>query len=428
MDRLRCAYIASNYPAVSHTFILREILALRGIGVEVESLAIRRSPATEVLSGVDREEYRRTHALLPASPLTVARAHVKALRRSPAAYVSTLVTALRLSPGGARKTLWQLFYFAESIMTWAWMESRALTHLHAHHGNVACDVALLATRFANAAEGDGSSRRWSWTFTLHGPVELYEVKALKLPVKARHADVVAVTSDYVRSQLMAHLDPEDWEKLRVVRGGVDVSSFAPVYRTRPGGPLRIVNVARLAPVKGQFELLKAIAELRRRGVPASVVVVGEGPLRSAVESEIRRLELGDLVELTGSVSPDDIHRYYADADVFCLPSFAEGVPNVLMEAMAMELAVVSTRLMGIPELVEDGVSGLLVAPARPDLLADALQRLAEDAELRARLGRAARKRVIAEYRIDRTAREMRDLIDDAMREGGGSEELPPSGA
>jgi glycosyltransferase involved in cell wall biosynthesis len=413
---LRCAYIASNYPAVSHTFILREIRALRELGVEVDPVAIRRAPREEVLAAVDREEDQRTHALLPTTAQRVLADHVQAFLRSPRAYASTLWTALRLSSGGARATLWQLFYFVEAVMTWAWMRRTGIRHLHAHHGNVACDVALLTTHFGNAA-GPGGDDRWTWSFTLHGPVELYEFTTLKLPEKARSADRVAATSDYVRSQLLAHLEPAEWEKVRVVRGGIDPTAFTPPARRESAasdGDLRILNVARLAPVKGQLDLLAAVAQLRERGVQATAVIVGHGPMRATVEAEVRRLGLGTAVTIVGSVPPDEIGRYYADADVFCLPSFAEGVPNVLMEAMATGLPVVSTRLMGIPELVEDGVSGLLVAPARPDQLADALERIARDQALRARLARAGREQVSTRYTIARTASEMRELIADAI--------------
>ena len=427
---MRCAYIASNYPAVSHTFILREVRALRALGVDVETVTIRRAPREEVLAAVDQEEDRRTHALLPASPVRVVLDHLRGFMHSPRAYASTLGTALRLSPGGRRATLWQLFYFAEAIMTWAWMHRTGVRHLHAHHGNVACDVALLTSHFGNAArDGSGAGERWTWSFTLHGPVELYEFTTLKLPEKARRADRVAATSDYVRSQLYAHLDPAEWPKIDVVRGGVDPAAFTRRARGAPGdgGGLRILNVARLAPVKGQLDLLAAVAELRRRGIETTLVIVGHGPMRETLEAEVRRRGLEDAVTIVGSVPPDQIHGYYEEADVFCLPSFAEGVPNVLMEAMAMGLPVVTTRLMGIPELVEDGVCGLLVAPARPDQLADALQRLAEEPDLRARLARAGREQVVAHYDIARTAREMRDLIAQAIRAGERAPADSPTG-
>ena len=407
-------YVTSNYPAVSHTFILREIRALRDLGLPVEPISVRRAPVEDVLSEVDRDEFRRTYALLPTTAGRVVRDHLRALRRSPRGYGGTLLTALRLSHGGARATLWQLFYFVEAIMAWSYMDSKGVRHLHAHHANVACDVALLASAFGNAARRSNSAA-WSWTFTLHGPTELYDVTGHKLVEKVSRSSGVAATSDYMHSQLMNHLGPDQWEKVRVVRGGVDPSEFAPQGETAAstGLPLRVLNVGRLAAQKGQVELLRGIAELVRRGVPVSAVIVGDGPLRPTIEREIRRLDLGQVVTLAGAVSPTDVHQYYAAADVFCLPSYAEGLPNVLMEAMAMEIAVVSTRVMGIPELVEPGISGVLVAPARADLLADALQALAEDPELRRRLARAGRARVVADYQIERTAREMHELIEHA---------------
>jgi glycosyltransferase involved in cell wall biosynthesis len=172
----------------------------------------------------------------------------------------------------------------------------------------------------------------------------------------------------------------------------------------------VLNVGRLAPVKGQALLIEAIAELQRRGVAAEAKIVGAGPEREALARKIEELGV-DGVELTGAVGQDRVRELYGWADVFCLPSFREGLPFVAIEALAMELPVVVTRIMGVPELVEDGVNGLLVAPGRVDELADALERLARDEELRRSLGTAGRAKVQRDYELSRLAAELRSAFE-----------------
>lgn len=386
---MHIAYLCSRYPAVSHSFIQREITALRALGVRISTISIRRAEPHEVLSRLDREEAERTYSVLPARPLHLLRAHLRALLRSPSAYVGTLRRALSLSPAGARGLLWQVFYFGEAVLVWDRCRAAGATHLHAHFANVGSDVALLAAHLGG----------WSWSFTMHGSTELYDVPRHRLREKVEDARFVACVSDFTRSQLMLFADPEQWDKLRLVRCAVDTEAFAPPERPERDGPLRVLTVSRLVPGKGNLLLVEAAA---RAG--AELTIVGDGPDRPRLEARAR--ELGVPLRLTGSVSQDEIRDHYAAADAFCLPSFAEGVPVVLMEAMAMGLPVVATRIAGIPELVEDGRSGLLVTPGRVDELARALEWLAADPQPRFELGQAGREAVVRHYDLERNAREL----------------------
>jgi glycosyltransferase involved in cell wall biosynthesis len=174
----------------------------------------------------------------------------------------------------------------------------------------------------------------------------------------------------------------------------------------------VLSVGRAAEAKGQPLLIEAMAELRQRGVEARLTVVGDGPLLGELRAQVRREGLEDRVTLTGAVGQDRIRDYYERADVFALSSFAEGLPTVLVEALAMEVPVVTTWVMGVPELVEDGVSGLLVPPGRADALANALERLlAESPQRRAGMGQAGRRKVGGEFALDRSARELCDLFE-----------------
>jgi colanic acid/amylovoran biosynthesis glycosyltransferase len=395
---MRVAYLITSYPAVSHAFVQREVLALREAGVEVETFTLRRSSDADVLTDVDRGEREGTYAIQPVRWARLLSDHLGALVRHPGPYVATLAHALRLGTG-LRSRVWQLFYFAEAIAVWAEMRRRGLRHVHVHFANPAADVAMLATRF-----GGGE---WRWSLTLHGPAEFFDVSANRLVEKLSSAAFVACASDWARSQAMALLPSADWDHLLLVRGGVDTGAWSPPPERDGTGPLGVLNVGRLAPVKGQAVLVEAIAALRERGVDVRATIVGAGPERAALERRIGELGVEDRVELTGAVGQDRVRELYADADVFCLPSFREGLPFVAIEALAMGLAVVSTRIMGVPELIEDGTSGLLVSPGRPDQLADALERLASDPALRRALGSAGRATVKRDYELARLAEEMR---------------------
>jgi glycosyltransferase involved in cell wall biosynthesis len=247
--------------------------------------------------------------------------------------------------------------------------------------------------------------------TVHGPTELREPGRNKLAAKVASADAVVCISDFARSQL-AISAPEQWDKLTTVRCGIDLSMF------RPSDPadarirtLRILNVAAMRPQKGQALLLEALATLRSDGVDAHLTIVGDGPERERLESRVAQLGIAEHVQMTGALGHDAIPRHMQAADVFCLPSFAEGVPTVLMEAMASGLPVVGTYVGGVPELVEPGTSGLLVAPGRSDLLADALAGLAADPSLRARLVDGGVARVSANHDVHRQVGKLRAVLD-----------------
>lgn len=412
---LRCAYLVSRYPAITHTFILTEIRALREQGAEIHTASIRRAPCTEVLAPEDEREHSQTYALLPTTPAKLLGAHGRAFGRSPLGYLRTLLGSLRLSPGGTRAGLWRLFYFGEAILLWDWLEEKRLRHVHVHFANVASDVAMLATRFGNAA---GGGERWTWSLTLHGPLELLDMHTHRIAAKVRSADLVVCTSDFVRSQLMGLVDQDYWPRLRTARCGIDTRQYHPREGSRNGDlaePVTILNVAGMSRRKGHELLLDALADLRDRGIPFRAVLVGDGEERPRLERHAAELGLtGAQVHFAGALGQGAVPAEYRKADIFALPSYAEGVPTVLMEAMASGLPVVGTHVMGVPELIEHNRSGLLIPPARADALADALARLAQDPGLRARLGQAARERVDSEFELRRAATGVGQAIKGAV--------------
>ncbi len=412
MATMRIAYLVGRYPAVSHTFILREVQALRRLGVEVETISIHRARETDTLSEVDREEAGRTFSVLPPSWSRLIEAHLVAALTRPRGYLRALALAARLGRPGLRGALWALFYFAEAGLVWRHCRRLDIDHIHVHHLNQASDVAMLTIEI----EGQRANRRrWTWSFSIHGPDEFFDVSLHRLREKAISASAVSCISDFARSQVMTVLDEDQWGKLWVIHNGIDPDWFTPPpARENGAGPLHVLYIGRMVPVKGQAVLLEAIDQLRRAGLDIQATMIGEGVRREALARVVRDRRLEHVVELPGAVGQDTLRHYYEKADIFALPSFAEGIPGVLMEAMAMGLPVVSTRIAGIPELVDDGHSGFIVPPGRVDALANALHRLAADVKLRRIMGERGRAKVVAEFSIEPSARQMKEMFSSVI--------------
>jgi glycosyltransferase involved in cell wall biosynthesis len=399
-DVTRVAYLSAEYPKVSHTFIMREIDALRRRGLEVDTFTVRRTPPGGLLSEADRAADRETFAILPARPARLVRAHARWLGRHPARYLATLRLALGHASSGRGNPLWRLFYFAEAALLADELRRRRIDHVHAHFVNVASAVAMLATVLRGPAA--------TWSLTMHGPLEFDDVRLHAIPDKVRRAHFVACISDYCRAQLMRQVEPEHWERLHVVRCGVRPTDYdAPSRAADLAAGLHIVSVGRLAPMKGFGVLLEALTEVDG----SRLTLVGDGPERAALEATARRLGLTGRVRFTGALGAGAVTDLLHQADVFCLPSFAEGVPVVLMEAMAARVPVVTTAIMGIPELVADGEAGRLVPPGRPAPLAAALRELAGDPAARARMGANGRAAIEAGFDVDRSAAALARLFD-----------------
>jgi len=417
---VKLAYVCSEYPAISHTFVLREIEALRELGASITTISLRRTPEEKLLSERDRRAAATTVSILPPRWGRLVRAHLGAALRSPRAYLATLRYALGLARPGLRGRLWQFFYFAEAILLWSECDERGIRHLHVHLANAAADATMVAVHYGNAR----NPGRWSWSFTMHGPTEFWEIRHYRLAEKLESASFVVCISDFCRSQLMTLCEPERWARLRVVHCGIPVEQFT--RRTPPAEPgpgARILYIGRLVPEKGQTVLLEAIAELTRRGHEVTATIAGEGALKPELEKMARRLRLNDRVEFPGAVGQHQLRDLYEEAAVFCLPSFGEGVPIVLMEAMAMEVPPISTRIAGIPELIEHEHGGLLIPPGRPDELADALESLLTEPAFHRELAAGGRAKVLQEFDTDRSAAQLLAVFEE-MLEGRAPADRP----
>lgn len=412
------AYLASQYPKISHTFIEREISALRRSGTRVDTFTIRATPQTELFSPADREADGTTTSLLPLRAAMVWRALAAPALRSPLAFLGALRATLATATPGLRAHLWRLFYFVEGMILWRHTADRGISHIHVHFANAGSDVARAATEFGRRRGGRGAR---SWSFTMHGCTEFYDIGFFQLSEKVESAAFVACVSDFTRSQLLRIVGEEHWPKTHVVRCSVDARTYRPVppraAGDAPAGDEPVVLfVGRFVVEKGLPVLIETATELQRRGVRFRMRLVGDGDLREALEKRIAERGLTPVVEIVGTVGQDQMPAQYHRSDIFCMTSFGEGLPVVLMEALACELAVVAPAISGIPELVEHEVTGLLVPPARADLLADAIERLVTDPGLCERLGRTGRERVLSLHDPVDSARAMQ-LLFDAVTDG-----------
>ncbi|MBM3289884.1 MAG: glycosyltransferase family 4 protein, partial [Candidatus Hydrogenedentes bacterium] len=248
-----------------------------------------------------------------------------------------------------------------------------------------------------------------FSLSMHGPDEFYNINQDLIAEKVRKAVFVRCISFYCRGQVERVAKQRDWEKLRIVRCGIDVSKYAP--RPAPNNAAaEILCVGRLTPAKGQHVLLKACRALKDRGLAFRLTLVGAGPDRASLEALAASLGIAGDVTFTGPVGQNEIHQYYDKADIFALPSFAEGLPVVLMEAMGKGIPCVATAVAGIPELVRDGKNGLVAAASDVEGLADRLQKLIEDPVFRRTLGQAARDIVEQEYDVKHNCEAMARLF------------------
>lgn len=410
------AYLVSKYPSLSHAFIENEVDALRAAGIEVHTFTVRPSPAADQVSDRSRREAGTTTSLLGTPAGRWLSAGRDAFLRSRRGLLASARLAARSGPASVRGRTWQAFYLGEAVLLFHELRARGIRHVHVHFANNGADVARLVVAMGEAV--DGPDAGWRWTMSMHGPTEFESVDTFDLPAKIRSAHAIACISDYCRGQLMRHSPPEHWSKLGIVRMAVDAQRFADataVRALRPPDEYHVLFVGRLVPEKGPSVLLDAVAALRRdpalAGTRITVRIVGSGPLADVLAAQVVREGLAATVELTGPLGNEDLPAQYAWADVFCLPSFAEGVPVVLMEALATAAAVVTTPVAGIPELVQDGVSGRLVPPGRPDLLAAALRDVAlMGHDGRARLGASGRAHVQDEFSQELNARRLLEVL------------------
>ncbi len=380
---MRIAYLVNQYPSISHTFVRREIEGLEQLGAQVARYSLRPMPLEGLPDPLDRRERQITTALLARGGKALLPSMARVAASRPAAFARAQALTVCTGKRTDRGLLRNFAYLAEACALLEAFEKDPVDHLHAHFGTNSAAVAML-TRVLGGP---------TYSFTAHGPEEFDKPDLLALREKIAHAAFVVGVSSFGRSQLYRYCDAEQWHKVQVVRCGVDRS-----YTKRAPTPLperpRFVSVGRLCEQKGQLLLVQATAQLLHEGRSLELVLVGDGPMRKEVESVIAREKIGDHVRITGWASGETVQREIEDARVFVLPSFAEGLPVVLMEALGRGRPVISTYVAGIPELVLDNECGFLVPAGSVEHVARAMARaLDSDTEALSAMGQLGYQRV-----------------------------------
>ncbi len=392
---MRIAYLVNQYPRTSHSFIRREIEAVETQGVEVLRFSLR-SLQEDLVNESDRKELERTRMVLDTGISGFARALGELVVRRPLALVRALVLAVRLGWRSDRGLLRHLAYLAEACVLERWLRQAGADHLHAHFGTNPAAVAMLCHEVGGP----------SYSFTVHGSEEFDKPEFLGIGEKIRRAAFAVAISSFGRAQLCRWARYEDWRKIHVVRCGVGQGLLSWPPSPVPEAP-RLVCVARLVQLKGHAVLLEAASRLAADGVSFEIVLAGDGPFRGQIEELIRRYGLEGRVHLGGWMNGDQVRRAISGSRALVLPSFSEGLPLVVIEALALGRPVITSALAGIPELVESGVTGWLVPAGSVDALVPAMRDALQAPPARLQeMGRAGKARVARHHDAVQEARRL----------------------
>ena len=400
----RIAYLINQYPQVSHSFIRREIVALEERGWSIFRMALRGWDA-ELVDQADIAERAKTTFVLRNGPLSLAKAVAYQFAGAPKRFFAALRLAVRMMRPSDRPFVWHLIYLVEACWIAGELAKRKVTHLHAHFGTNSTEVAMLVS----ALSGIG------YSFTIHGTGEYDNAALIHLAEKVNRADFVVTVCSYVRGQILRITQPRDWHKVQVVRCGID-SAFAAGKAVAPSDSHRLVCVGRLSEEKGQIFLVKAVGALAREGRKFELVLVGDGEHRKQVEQLISNSGLGEHVTITGWATAEEVRREMLKARALIVPSFAEGLPIVIIEAMLLGRPVLSTYVAGIPELVVNGETGwLFPAASEDDLLCAVRACLDAPIDRLHAMGIAGRERVLRYHRIEDQADALSTLFEAATK-------------
>jgi glycosyltransferase involved in cell wall biosynthesis len=395
---MKLAYLLSEYPTLGHTYLLREVRQLRDLGWEIQTISVRKPQArTSALLSAETDELSSTWYILDDGALGHLKSHLATLATHPLRYVHGLVTALRFGSYHPRRTGLALAYFAEAVWTGDRLKRAGITHLHSVYSTT---VALILSRVFDV----------HLSMTLHGPAEFTDPEGFAIHDKVRAAEVVCAISYFGRSQIMLWSAADDWHKLYVTPLGVDSTGWKLAeFREKPE-TFELISAGRLADIKGFPLMLEAIAELCKQGRVLRLTLAGDGPSRAELEEQARRLGIENCVLFSGWRNQEELRELYTRSDLFIMSSFAEGVPVVLMEAMAIGLPCVAPRINGIPELIRNEEDGLLFAAANVSEMARAIARMMDDTEMRRRMAESSRAQVANKYNLGKNVEKLAAVL------------------
>ena len=396
---MKIAYLVNQYPKASHSFIRREIAAIEACGVSVARFSIRKCES-QLVDPQDKQEFQKTQIVLGVGILGLLFNFLKVAIASPILWLKSFWLALRVGWGSDRGLLYHIIYLAEACVLLGWFRKLGITHVHAHFGTNPTTVAMLCHALGGPP----------YSFTVHGPYEFDKPESLALTEKINRAAFVVTISLFSRGQLYRWCDQNQWQKIHVIRCGVDNNFFGQATTTIPSGP-NLVCVGRLCEEKGQLLLLEAVKQLAAENLQCNLTLVGDGPLRPSIESLIKEYNLQTQVKITGWASGVEVQKYMSNSRALIQPSFAEGLPVVIMEALALERPVISTYVAGIPELVKPGINGWLVPCGSVEALTAAMREVLQlPTEHLEQMGKAGAATVKAQHDVAQEARKLVNLF------------------
>lgn len=405
--RAPIAYVMSRFPKLTETFILYELLAVEGLGqpVELFPLLRHREPVShpEALALAERAHYE------PFLSMAILGSQVRALLRRPRAYLGALAALVRGTLGSTNYLVGGLAIFPKAVHMAFRMEEQGVRHVHCHFSNHPATAGFIIHRLTGIP----------FSFVAHGS-DLHVDRHMLGRKIAEASFAVAISRDNLE-EMVAECGEWARDRIDVIHCGVDTALLSPRTRARPDPdrPTTILCIGTLHEVKGQAVLIDACRRLRDEGVAIRCRLIGDGEDEATLRAKVAAAGLDDVVSFEGRLTRAEVIDALADADMLIAPSVVasngkrEGIPVVLMEAMSCGLPVIASRLSGIPELVEDGVSGILVEPGDASALASAIARLAADAETRERMGASARERVVRDFDLTTNAATVLARIDRA---------------
>ena len=388
---------------VSHTFIRREIIALEKLGFEIQRIALR-GWDEKLIDLDDISEQTKTAYLLKNGVLSLILSATKVLVQKPVHFCSALWRAIIMGIRADRPLPFHLIYFLEACKVYLEIKQFGSQHLHAHFGTNPSEIVMLVNSLSGLP----------YSFTVHGPEEFDRPQFLKLTEKINQSKFVVAISSFGRSQLMRWVSHDYWNKIKIVHCGLESSFYNIPSEVIPSKPL-LICVGRLCEQKGQLLLIEAAKNLHAQQIDFELTLVGDGEMRAEIESLIVQYKLQDKVKITGWISSKQVRSYILAAQMLVLPSFAEGLPVVIMEAMSLRRPVISTYIAGIPELLIHGENGwLCVAGDVTDLTNTIRDALLTPTAVLKRMGDAAHERVIVRHAIDTEAAKLAEHFRDKI--------------
>lgn len=395
------AYLTGFYARAGDTFIRREVEELRRLGWDVHTFSIRRADSSEQVSDDIRREQASTKYILEQSVWSLIRAFIAMTLKHPLRMLRSINQARQIRWPGLKALIWHFIYLIEAAYLAEQLIKNDIKLLHNHIAMNSGTVALFAATLADIP----------FSMTVHGPHEFFDSKHWGLGQKIAASGMTACISHFGKSQCMLFSRSEAWSKLHVVRCGLDRTFFDEIVPA-PSDVRRLIYIGRLDPEKGLLVLLDAMARMRNRGIEFELVIVGDGTVRAEAEAFVEQSKLQETVQFVGWKGSQEVKHLLLESRALILTSYAEGLPVVLMEAMALQRPVIATHIAGIPELVEHGLNGWLVpASSVDDLMNVMCEALETPVETLAKMGNAGRARVMERHSIVTEVGKLNELFE-----------------